>query len=233
MEIPSIIHQSWKDDDIPESIYPMAWRQSWKTAHPEWEHMFWNNGDNRALIETKYPQFLDFYDSLDMGIKQADFSRFLYMHAYGGVYVDLDFICLREITPLLFGATIVVGQLSEENPYYRIPNAFMASAPHHDFWLNVAEDAVSAPEHERGVEYLCGPFRLQWALEKYRPRGLRVLEQHLIYPIDWIHLTDWDDGIYYRKDEAQLAGSLRNLTIEHARAAIPQAFAVTTWNHNW
>ncbi len=233
MEIPAIIHQSWKDTEIPEESYPHLWQQSWRENHPDWQYNLWTDDDNRGLIASKYPEFLDFYDNLDMGVKKADFSRFFYMHAYGGVYVDLDFICLRELTPLLFGATIVVGQLSEDNPHYKIPNAFIASAPEHDFWLTVAEDAMSAPEEERGVEHLSGPFRLQWALEKYRPRGLRVLDQHLVYPIDWIHLTDWEDGIFFRRAEAELARRLRVLQLDEIRAAFPQAFAVTTWNHNW
>lgn len=233
MNIPAIIHQSWKHAEVPADVYPHSWQQSWKTLHPGWRHVLWTDEDNRRLVETKYPEFLGFYNSLDVGIKKADFSRFLYMHAFGGVYVDLDFICLRELTPLLHGAAIVVGRLTEDNPHYKIPNAFMASVAGDDFWLMVARDAMAAPENERGVERLAGPFRLQWALEKYRPHGLRVLEPHLVYPIDWIHLTQWYEGVFHREDEARMVREMRDMSLPEMQAALPQSFAVTTWTHNW
>lgn len=233
MEIPTIIHQSWKDTRIPDDSYPHHWQQSWRQIHPDWQYILWTDDDNRELVRSKYPRFLDFYDNLDMGIKKADFCRFFYMHAFGGVYADLDFICLRDLTPILFNAAIVVGHLSQDNPYYKIPNAFIASAPGHEFWLTVAEDAMLAPEEEQGVEHLSGPFRLQWAMEKYQPRGLRILDPHLVYPIDWIHLTDWEGGVFFRKNEADLARNLRTMTLEEIQKSFPQSFAVTTWNHNW
>jgi len=233
MEIPRIIHQSWKVKEIPAEVYPHGWQESWRRLHPEWEHVLWTDEDNRRLVETRYPEFLEFFEGLDVGIKRADFSRFLYMHAFGGVYVDMDFICLRELTPLLHGAALVVGRLTDDNPHYRIPNAFMASVPGEGFWLKAAGDAMAAPAWEQGVERLAGPFRLQWALEKYRPEGLRVLDPHLVYPIDWIHLTHWHEGVFYREDEVRLARALREMAPEEMGAALPQAFAVTTWNHNW
>lgn len=233
MNIPTIIHQSWKDTDVPADVYPHAWQQSWKDLHPDWQYILWTDDDNRKLVETRYPEFLKFYDEMDVGIKRADFARFLYMHAFGGVYADLDFICLRELTPVLHGATIVVGQLTEDNPHYKIPNAFLASVPGDGFWLTVARDAMAAPDNEQGVERLSGPFRLQWALEKYRPRGLRLLDPHIVYPVDWIHLTHWNDGSYFRENEAVMCRQFREMDLPEIRAALPQAFAVTTWNHNW
>ncbi|GAA5120641.1 hypothetical protein JIN84_05840 [Luteolibacter yonseiensis] len=233
MNIPKIIHQSWKDSNVPAEVYPHAWQDSWRRHHPGWEHVLWTDEDNRDLVRTRYPEFLRFYDGMDVGIKRADFARFLYMHSHGGVYADLDFICLRELTPLLHGARLVVGRLTEDNTHYRIPNAFMASEPGVDFWLKVARDAMAAPEWEQGVERLSGPFRLQWALEKYRPEGLRILDPHLVYPIDWIHLTHWHDGVLFREDEARMAREFRVMPLERIEAALPQAFAVTTWNHNW
>jgi mannosyltransferase OCH1-like enzyme len=233
MNIPRLIHQSWKNAAVPNRIYPDAWRTSWRELQPRWDYKFWTDAHNRELVERTYPQFLNFYDSLDAGIKRADFSRFLYMHRFGGVYVDLDFICLRELTPLLYGASIVVGQLSKDNFHYRIPNAFMASEPGLDFWLALATDAMNAPQEEQGVERLAGPLRLQQGLLKYKPAGLRVLEQHLVYPLDWIHLTNWREGTLFRQNEHDLALRMHTMDLESARKEFPQSFAVTTWSHNW
>lgn len=233
MNIPKVIHQSWKDDRVPHDVYPKVWQDSWRDLHTDWEYRLWTDEDNRDLVRCHYPQFLQFYDSLDIGIKRADFCRFLYMHRHGGLYVDLDFVALRSQEPLLEQGEIVVGSLSEENPHYRIPNAYMASVPGNGFWLQLANDALCAPPHEQSVEMLSGPFRLQWGLEKYRPAGLRILEQSLVYPFDWINFTRWDDGRHYREDLAALAREIRTLTIPQIRQRLPDSYAATTWNHNW
>lgn len=233
MKIPRRIHQSWKDREVPEDVYPPHWVESWRAVHPNWGYTLWTDEDNLALVREHYPRYLDFYRELDAGIKRADFARFLYMHRFGGVYVDLDFIALRNLEPLLVGALIVVGTLSEDNFHYRIPNAFMASVPGQPFWLSVADEAMAAPEGERDVERLSGPLRLQPALARLRPQGLRVLDQHLVYPFDWIHFTHWDGGVHYRADSAELARQLRVMPHEAMASHFPDSYAVTTWNHHW
>lgn len=233
MTIPKYIHQSWKTTDIPDEVYPHFWQESWKTLHPDWEYRLWTDEDNRELVRSHYPQFLSFYDSLDWGIKRADFSRFLYMHRYGGLYVDLDFVALRDQTPLLEGASLVVGRLSDTNPFYQIANAYLASEPGHEFWMQIAEDVLKTPAREWRVEAITGPLKLQWALEKFFPSGLRVLDQHLIHPIDWVYSKDWDEGKFYRADMAQLAKDIRHLSIAEIQQKLPDSFAVTAWCGNW
>lgn len=35
--VPKIIHQSWKDEHVPERF--LKWQESWKRTHPDWEYM--------------------------------------------------------------------------------------------------------------------------------------------------------------------------------------------------
>ena len=218
MAIPTIIHQSWKDTNIPYDVYPEAWVASWMEAHAGWTYMFWTDGDNEELVRRWYPQFYDFYMGLDQGIKRADFSRLLYMHRFGGVYVDLDFICLKNLSPLLSGHDIVLGRLSPDNTYYQIPNAFLASRPGCDFWLQTAADASKAPPEEQWVEALAGPLRLQWAYQMYRPWNSIVYDHELIYPLDWAN---------------PLAQTVRGMGPSELSRVFPNSYCVTFWTHNW
>lgn len=34
--VPRIIHQSWKDENVPSGFLP--WQESWKRNHPGWEY---------------------------------------------------------------------------------------------------------------------------------------------------------------------------------------------------
>jgi mannosyltransferase OCH1-like enzyme len=228
--IPTIIHQSWKDENIPHDVYLPAWVNSWSEAHPSWTRMFWTDRDNEELVRRWYPQFYDFYMGLDQGIKKADFARFLYMHRFGGVYVDLDFVCLKNLSPLLADYDIVLGRLSPDNEYYQIPNAFLASRPGCEFWMRAAADSAKAPPAEQWVEALAGPFRLQWAYELYQPPNSIVYGGELIYGFDWAHFTG---GRTFSPERKQLAEKIRGMTPSEMSCFFPHSYCLTFWVHNW
>ena len=233
MRIPPVFHQSWKDERIPVDVYPSAWRDSWQRLHPEWETRFWTDEANERLVREHYPEFHGAYRAFDQDIKRADFARFLYMHRYGGVYVDLDFVCLRNIEPTLRGFDIVLGGLSEDNHRYQVPNAFMASRPGLDFWIRTARDAANAPPEEHGVEEHTGPLRLESALDRYRPSDSVIYGDGIIYPLDWIYLLPNDLGGCYREDVSQLSAYLRERSVPEMAAVLPHAYCVTFWAHKW
>ena len=59
--IPKIIHQSWKNEDVPEHYH--AWISTWKQNHPDWVYKLWTDDENRELVARHYPWFLQDYDS--------------------------------------------------------------------------------------------------------------------------------------------------------------------------
>jgi hypothetical protein len=62
-------------------------------------HCLWTDKDILAFIRIKYPQYEFFYLSL-ANIKRADFSRYLIMYSFGGVYLDLDMQLKRYLKEL-------------------------------------------------------------------------------------------------------------------------------------
>jgi len=48
-KIPLIIHQTWKDLNIPEHYKPLV--KTWKENHPGWEYILWTDKMNRDFIE--------------------------------------------------------------------------------------------------------------------------------------------------------------------------------------
>lgn len=57
------------------------------------------------------------------------------MHAYGGVYLDIDVKCFSPTDRLLSGDEVML-QLEDTNPK-SLNNAVMASVPGHPFWREV------------------------------------------------------------------------------------------------
>jgi mannosyltransferase OCH1-like enzyme len=85
----------------------------------------------------------------------------MYLHYYGGVYVDLDSESIRPMDEYLKGKQLVLGRMrTTDNAEHAIPNAFMASRPHHPFWVEVLNYIYIHRKKNWGAEKLTGPVML-------------------------------------------------------------------------
>ena len=80
--IPKLIHQSWKDDILPEKFE--TWSRSCRTHNPDWEWVLWTDQDNDALVGLHYSWFADTYKALPSPVNRADVARYMYMDMFGG-----------------------------------------------------------------------------------------------------------------------------------------------------
>src|ERR1700678_1877163 len=122
--VPRLIHQSYKTVEHP---YPRNWQQSWRDSHPGWDYRFHTDNDNRDLVRTHFSRFLAAFDAFPNGIMRADFARFLYLCLCGGVYADLDYVCLSPFDALLEQIPQLGIPMLSENTYYRYHNALLIS----------------------------------------------------------------------------------------------------------
>lgn len=218
-----IIHQTWKDHNVPRHIYKESWQDSWKNMSPDWEYKFWTDEDNERLVRDDYSMFWDTFQKVDKGVVKSDLCRILYLHKYGGIYADMDFICLRDLTPILsvLDDHIVLGR--HNNPRQPLPNAWMYSPKGDQFWLAMARDSFKDLQNNvgRSVEQTAGPDRLNWAVETHRPNHTE-LAHNLIYPRAW--------GV---EECDKHASGVDWSNIQDVIRAYPDSFAVTPWSHNW
>jgi len=189
--IPRILHQTWKDARVPE-----RWRgarASWRAHHPGWEHRFWTDADLRALVARHDPDFLPVYDAYRDDISRVDAARYRILAVHGGVYVDLDFECLRPLDAWLDGRALVMGLEPEahlEIPLVRrrgleriVGNAFLASAPGHPFWAHLRHALL---EHRDEPDPLdaAGPFLLTDAVASWPgPEPVTLAPARTLYPL--------------------------------------------------
>lgn len=88
--IPKIVHQTWKNNNIPDKW--KNFHQTWKDKfnEDEYQHILWTDEDNRKLIKDHYSWFLNTYDNYPRNIQRADAIRYFILYHYGGIYADLD-----------------------------------------------------------------------------------------------------------------------------------------------
>ena len=172
MAFPKIIHQTWKDEQVPASL--AACQESWKRFNPDWEYRLWTDADNDALVLDEFPSLLDLYRSLPRPIHRADFARLLYLRRFGGLYVDLDIEALKPADSILDGRTCLLGCEPELHAQRLrgvdrvVCNAAMASEPDHPFWEKMIEEIRRRSTQGReDPVWMTGPLCLQAAFEAH------------------------------------------------------------------
>jgi mannosyltransferase OCH1-like enzyme len=227
--MPRILFQTWKSKaDIPDHF--RIWRETWIHNHPNWQHVFWDDQDNRAFISMHYAWFLGTYDAFPQEIFRADAVRYFFLYHYGGVYADMDFECLKPLDPLLSEVpqVVILGRMGQDpmNPH-SIPNALMiAKTAGHPFWLHVISH-LRACSLNSEPEACTGPVMLFHALRSYhRPSDIALMPPGFFYPIDWTTSA----GQSLRRTVIRQG---RLLTDSEQQLLFGHAYAVTYWAHSW
>ena len=73
----------------------------------------WDNKSCDRLIK-KYPEFLDLYNSVKYPIMKVDIIRFIILHYYGGLYLDLD-VVPGKIKRLKLNKFVIAENIHNEN----------------------------------------------------------------------------------------------------------------------
>lgn len=184
--IPKIIHQTWKTNNVP--IKCKKWIQSWLDKHPDYEYKLWTDHDNRELVKKHYPKFLKVYDAYSKGVYRADIARYIIIYHYGGLYVDLDFECLKNMDELLNKNTCFFAYEPEEhfkNGKPRICNALFASVKNNPIFIEFLREAFkrSIKNIHKSPVYLTGPDMITDVLNKLKYPNIKIYKSCYFYPI--------------------------------------------------
>ncbi|EGW31718.1 uncharacterized protein SPAPADRAFT_155280 [Spathaspora passalidarum NRRL Y-27907] len=102
VSIPKMVWQMWKVP-LDHEEFPGDYRdyhQTWLDKASDYEHIFKTNDEYDAVVNELYadiPEVLHAYNILPQTILKCDFSRYLLLYAYGGIYADLDTILWKPI----------------------------------------------------------------------------------------------------------------------------------------
>lgn len=93
-KIPPIIHFIWVGSNNMPSIY-INYIESWIKNHSDYIFCFWNDDNIPHLINQKY------YDESEVYAMKADILRYELLYFFGGIYIDCDFLSIKNIDHLI------------------------------------------------------------------------------------------------------------------------------------
>lgn len=95
-KIPLRLWQTYKTVDLP--AFANEARESWMRLNPQFSCLLYDDAAIGSYIQERWSsEFLDFFHSLPIGAMKADLWRYLILASEGGVYSDIDSVCLMPI----------------------------------------------------------------------------------------------------------------------------------------
>ncbi len=185
--IPKIIHQIWLGPLEP----PIDWIDTWRKAHPDWEHRLWSENDFDCPLKGLRQVLL----SPTYGGK-VDILSYEVLQRFGGIYLDADSICLRPLDGELLDKDFLIAY---ENPVARpglIAHGVMGCSPAHSIIDDLIDSiSILSPAQMSGFDYVVtGPELITRVMMKHK--SVYVMPSYYFFPY---HYTG------ERCSEAQLA----------------------------
>ena len=154
--IPKIIHQMWLakglDPNLPQKYQYL--RESFQYWNPDFEYKLWDMKTtlNLFLHHPVLQRFVKTFETIEPWICKCDFARYAVLYAYGGLYADLDYECLRPLGSLLENRShLFVLDLNRDiNLRHRVCNGIFAVAPNSPLLLFILEEIVKR-QHWRSI----------------------------------------------------------------------------------
>ncbi len=198
--IPKTFHRIWLGDKpFPPEFAKFA--QGWAWLHRDWQHCTWTDADIGLL--TDFPN-ADLLPICKNAAQRSDVLRYEILWQQGGVYLDTDFECLKNIEPLLTGEFVGAGEKPD-----MLSAGFIACRPRHPLVGRVREklrERLALPGHQAKTT---GPGLLTEVWQEFKSDPAVVTYgPELFYPYAF--------------------------TEKHRRQeAFPDAYAVHHWAGSW
>ena len=150
-----------------------------------------------------------------------DAARLVILYAIGGVYLDSDYITLRNIESLIGTCKFVVSNQLEK-PRYDVINSVIGSVPKNPFFLYALREMAKPEVSALDVHNATGPYLFARVLKEYmkreRPTGFKLYDRKFFDPY---HLLD---GLVNRNE---------NLTVERLQTLLPDSFFYHGYASSW
>ena len=109
-------------------------------CNPDFQYFLITDADRYRILQEYFPSLVSVMASYPHAIQRADLIRYVLLYVYGGIYLDLDYVCLHNLGPLLqLPADCDVGLVPSNNIPSRVTNSIMVSRPRAAFRLHVID----------------------------------------------------------------------------------------------
>lgn len=177
MKLPYVLHQIWLGGR-PMPLRLQQFGEGWRALYPGWEYRLWTERNLPPLINEAA-----FY-AAETPAQQADILRYELLYRFGGIYVDTDFECLRNVEPLLAGVTLFAAC----EAWNIVSIGILGAVPHHPLFKEAIEFLPASFHSQERVSAQTGPQFFTSIVFNYIarfPGTVHLFDRTFFYPYHW------------------------------------------------
>ncbi|XWV24973.1 glycosyl transferase [Tupanvirus deep ocean] len=186
MTIPKIIHQIWiqGSQNIPNKL--KEYHDGCKIINNTFQHILWDEDNILKLLNDNFgKKYVDTYNSFTVFAQKADFARYAILYVNGGIYLDMDMVCRKNLEPFLnyqvFCTTDALHIFVK-----RYLNGIIGAVPKHPIFLYVFKNIFERLPHKNKVTYSTGTkLFYDSAMEYIKETGnndISVIDRKYLHP---------------------------------------------------
>jgi len=143
--IPKRVMQTWEHKQLNPEFQAIV--DTWKTHNPHYTFVLMDAAEREQFIQAHFERaVITAYQQIVPGAYKSDLFRYCYLWVNGGVYVDVDTLCMGSLDDFLIpGAELVVPidlNLSANEGTHNLACGFIAAVPQHPAMLRCIQKIV-------------------------------------------------------------------------------------------
>ena len=169
MKVNKIFHHIWLGSPLPKNV--KRYRKTWHKHHPDWKMMLWRDKNLPEMINQDYLELCNTYSEM------SDLIRYELLYQYGGVYLDTDFECYKNIEPLINDYELFIST----EDYRHLCGGFVGSIPKHPIIKRLIDRIPGQLKATVGKtsDLRIGP---SFVTENIHPSEIAILDKIYFYP---------------------------------------------------
>lgn len=187
--IPKVAHVIWLGPPLPDLLRDCV--DSFHRVHPDWKVRWWDEKSLNRVIRVNRFMFNHPERWVDAHSKyqfMSDVARFEVLNAFGGVYIDTDFMWADRIDPHLWDADAVTVW---ERQGTHAANALIGATSGHPVIRDAVRRTSSAVRHKTGqANRVTGPSGMWTDCVLANKHRMKVLDRSLMLQVPWYRPED-------------------------------------------
>lgn len=180
--IPRLFHHIWLGPRPMPSSHK-TYINGWKAEHKGWSFKLWDDND---LTPDQFANY-DLIKAATSYAQKADIMRYEILYKYGGVYLDCDFECLRNINSLLDGITAFsCNEISDYSKY--CSTGILGAKPKHPVFKRATQMVRKAPLNTKNINQSTGPYFFRRCFEE---GDITIFPTMFFYPFHYDDPKPW------------------------------------------
>ena len=183
--IPKIIHQIWLQGYTNMPTKLQIFNGSCKYINDDFKHIFWSDKNIKKLLLKKFgKEYVDLFEYYKIPAQKADFARYAILYIYGGIYLDMDTICKKNLSCFLTNRFFFTSTNDLLNKRYQ--TGIIGSIPKHPIFTIMFKNMFSRMIYAENLTYSTGTKLFYDSVHEYlrttKINDIKIINPKYLHP---------------------------------------------------